>query len=551
MKSPAVIYALKIQKDSDHSVAGDFPQDSEQSIHLLDKPMNVRSRKPKKFWLLVLVLTFLLFIMTGVYTLFAQPSEIAITVDSTGDEPDDDPSDGVCLTAVNTCTLRAAITHINSLATARETDAVPPQIRFSIAGAGPHIISPTTELPHIHVPIVIDGSTQPGAVCPKAHQPADLKIVLDGQNAGANADGLVLDTGSDGSTIRGLVIGHFDDDGIRINSNENRVGCNHIGVQADGVSPMGNSTAIFVAGEENEIGGSNAHGFRNVLSGNDGYVIQLYGNSNFVLNNFMGTTADGMNDLGNGNGILISLNDNTIGGAAPLARNVISGNDRYSIYVSQADDTLVAGNYIGVARDGTTPLPNDSHGIVIFGDAASNTIGEGNIIAYSGGKGISVEANGSLMPKQTYLRGNSIHHNADLGIDLGSDGVDTNDPGDGDVGENMRQNYPVLTAVANTLTITGTLNSEANIQYTVDLYRNDSCHASGHGEGQEYLLTKVITTDGNGNAEFTATATGTVDGDVITAVATDPDGNTSEFSACVAVQTEPPDYYLYLPIILK
>ena len=234
-----------------------------------------------------------------------------------------------------------------------------------------------------------------------------------------------------------------------------------------------------------------------------------------------------------------------------MARNIISGNERYGIYVSQADDILIAGNYIGVARDGVTPLPNDDHGIVVYGSSVDNTISEGNIIAYSGGNGISIQAHGSLFPELIYIRGNSIHHNADLGIDLGSDGVDTNDPGDGDVGENKRQNYPVLTAVANTLTVTGKLNSEANLQYSVDLYRNDECHASGYGEGQEYLLTKVVTTDGNGDGEFTADVTGVPDGAVITAVATDPDGNTSEFSACVTVEIETSEYFLYLPSVLK
>jgi CSLREA domain-containing protein len=55
-------------------------------------------------------------------------------VDSVGDEPDADVTDGVCQTAVGTCTLRAAIEQANA-------------IHFDIPGPGVHTISPTSLLP--------------------------------------------------------------------------------------------------------------------------------------------------------------------------------------------------------------------------------------------------------------------------------------------------------------------------------------------------------------------------------------------------------------------
>src|SRR5205085_5344725 len=48
----------------------------------------------------------------------------------------------------------------------------------------------------------------------------------------------------------------------------------------------------------------------------------------------------------------------------------------------------------------------------------------------------------------------------------------------------------------------------------------------------------MVTTDGSSNATFTAVLlTGTTVGQVVTATATDPSGNTSEFSACRTVTT--------------
>src|SRR4029077_8015592 len=56
---------------------------------------------------------------------------------------------------------------------------------------------------------------------------------------------------------------------------------------------------------------------------------------------------------------------------------------------------------------------------------------------------------------------------------------------------------------------------------------------SGYGQGQTYLGSVQVTTDGNGNASFTVTLTTPVPAgqNYITATATDPNGNTSEFSA--------------------
>src|SRR5262249_51169755 len=122
------------------------------------------------------------------------------------------------------------------------------------------------------------------------------------------------------------------------------------------------------------------------------------------------------------------------------------------------------------------------------------------------------------------------------------------------VGPNDLQNFPVLTAASSgsTVLVSSTLNSAANTQYAVDVYANDptTLHSSlvyqgqYYGEGQYYLGSTTITTDASGNASFAAAfSAAALPGGVvpagwaISATATDPTGNTSEFSADVLTST--------------
>ncbi|VAW31830.1 hypothetical protein MNBD_CHLOROFLEXI01-2116 [hydrothermal vent metagenome] len=472
-----------------------------------------------------------------------------VTVDRTSDASDRNPGDGICDISVNPgdqCTLRAAIEELNALG----PDTTLHRIEFDISGTGPFTITPNSELPAITVPLVIDGETQSGASCPTSNAPANLQIVLDGSSAGASAEGLILDTGSEGSVIRGVVIGNFDGSGILILSNDNKVRCNHIGLGVDGISVIGNGVSgVFLSGNENRVGGQISAQQRNVLSGNFRGIL-IAGEDNLVRNNFIGTASDGMNlvsnasgILGNVTGIYISGNSNTIGGIVSAARNVISGNNGAGFSVNGGESTVILGNYIGVAKDGESPLPNN-YGIQLNGLSIANIVGstvEGgsNLIAYNSINGLQVDSNVVGIPTQNEIRGNAIYDNGGLGIDLGNDGVDSNDPGDGDSDENERQNYPVLATLPNSFFVDATLDSQANSTYQIDIYRNDSCDPSGFGEGQEYLLTEEVTTDGTGQIAFQFLAVGSLPNDFLTATATDPNGNSSEFSACVQLDDVP------------
>ena len=472
-----------------------------------------------------------------------------VTVNGNGDLNDFNPGDGVCdvipTVPGDQCGLRAAIEELNALG----PDTTPHRIEFDISGTGPFTITPASELPAITVPVVIDGETQPGASCPTSNDPANLMIVLDGSNAGTTGtiDGLTFNAGSEGSTIRGLVIGNFDIAGIRLLSDGNIVRCNHLGVGVDGLSSMGNDYGVYISSiaDSNIIGGDTDLDQRNVLSANTFDGIRILGEDNRIRGNFIGTTADGLGDLGNNGGIYVGGDFNSIGdgGANSLAGNVISGNNDYGIRVNGGQGNILRSNFLGVAKDGVTPLPN-ADGIELVGEALANwvggvSVGQGNLIAHNSRHGVTVYANIVGVPAQNEIRGNAIYANDILGIDLGEDGVDTNDPDDSDSGENERQNYPVITGASTLIELT--LESQPNILYTVDVYRNDDCHSSGFGEGQEHLSWLGISTNADGQISFTFSAAflGVTTGDGITATATDPDGNTSEFSACVLVDLEP------------
>ncbi len=175
------------------------------------------------------------------------------------------------------------------------------------------------------------------------------------------------------------------------------------------------------AGAQNNTTGGDTEGERNVISGNDSSGVQIYGSgtmSNTVSGNYIGTAANGAADLGNGwDGVYIEggAQNNTIGGDTEGERNVISGNDGYGvrIYGSTATGNVVRGNYIGTAASGTDVLGNTCAGVYIRSNAQNNTIGPGNVIAHNSGDGVEVDGGGTS--------GNTITQNSILSNTMGID----------------------------------------------------------------------------------------------------------------------------------
>jgi hypothetical protein len=132
-------------------------------------------------------------------------------------------------------------------------------------------------------------------------------IELDGTAAGVGADGLVITAGA--STVRGLVINRF----------------------------QGKAIALTMGG------------------------------GNRIEGNYLGTDSSGTTALGNLRGVSIDGSaNNTVGGTTPASRNIISGNSGNGVYIVNAGDNMVVGNYIGTDVTGTQALPNHN-GVFIGG----------------------------------------------------------------------------------------------------------------------------------------------------------------------------------------
>jgi Domain of unknown function DUF11/FG-GAP-like repeat/Putative binding domain, N-terminal len=299
---------------------------------------------------------------------------------------------------------------------------------------------------------------------------------------------------------------------------------NLVGTDATGtinISQGVGSGASITSGPTDETIGGTTPAARNVLSGNyyGVYIVNATTN-NVIQGNFIGTDVTGTRALGNlQQGLLqgatgsnsVPATNSVIGGEAAGAGNLISGNmlDGISIsgtvlggtYGSTPQGSTIEGNLIGTDITGTQPLPNGGTGISLLAAASNNSVGgtdpgAGNTIAYNTGHGVLIDSasggngngnntvgntitgNGGAGVRinsgaQNRISQNSIYQNKSLGIDLGTAGPNANtNCNSTNTGANNSQNYPVLTA-------------------------------------------------GTGTAFFTATAT-------------DPNGNTSEFSQAVA-----------------
>ena len=430
-------------------------------------------------------------------------------------------------------------------------------IAFNIPASGVQTIMPASDLPQITDKVTIDGYTQPGTSVntdPVATN-AVLLIELDG-SAQINDIGLSVGASADGTTIRGLMIINWFR-GIELDGPGSLVKGNFIGT--DGTFALPNTTGIYFSGTDlaTVIGGTTPAD-RNLISGNLFAGVDIRSPGLTIQGNLIGTDPTGMLLLENTTnyGILCASITNpgaTIGGTAAGAGNVISGNAGFGISIAtttaaHVSANVVQGNLIGTNAAGTGPLGN-SIGIGL--DGGDSTIGgtspgEANVIAYNSSIGVYLAGGGSTNLNNR-IRGNSIHDNGGLGIDLDPPGPDFNDPMDLDEGPNYLQNFPIIETVtilapqAGTR-IQGKLNSTPSTTFDLDFYANAACSNFPREflEGETYLGSDQVTTDGSGNATIDVTLAATIQpGQKISATATDPAGNTSEFSQRIAFSITP------------
>jgi len=339
-----------------------------------------------------------------------------------------------------------------------------------------------------------------------------------------------------GIVVEGVSTGQIDIVGNRIGTDS--VGANDYGNTLHGI-------AIDSPGVQVSIGGS-ASGLGNVISGNNGAGIVVTAATNAAINgNFIGTSASGESGLGNAlDGISLS----NISGSVAIgdqSSNIVAANGGNGLsFGAGIDDAVIINNLIGVSLNGLVALGNAGNGVVLSG--SGNRLGgaastERNIIANNMLSGVVVDLAAS---NNNSLLGNVIRDNTGLSIDLGSDGRDTNDLNDVDVGANEHANYPVLQQAqietVGTIRITGELNA-SNLPPN---YRIEFFVSSSSGQADRFIGSTSLTNNATGIVPIDVTLPALIGaGQYITATATaelgglGSFGSTSELSASVQAIT--------------
>lgn len=380
------------------------------------------------------------------------------------------------------CTLIQAINAANARA---GTDTV----AFHLPGSGAHLIG-VNSLPALKSDLILDGYTQPGAAVntDSLRSNAQIKIEL---YTDVPAGGLF--TCGSNITVRGLAL-----TGLQVFVTK--------------FDPVTFSCSVF---------GTNVR----------------------FLGNFVGIKPDGSIEPVPSPGVLINDTVAIIGTAAPADRNVLGPASAGVALSGAVAGTLIQGNLIGTDPTGLLNRGNTfgiQLGSGVAGVHAGGSGPQANLIAFNSVGIVAFSSAGS----GNRLFGNHFQANTALGIDLSTqpsqgDGITANDLNDADTGANLLQNFPVLSAasqIGNTLRIQGQLDvpvATSNASYTLAFYESASCDASGNGEGEIFLGTQPVTLSGAAESfSVTLPIAPNPQALQITATATDPNGNTSEFSAC-------------------
>ena len=267
------------------------------------------STQNKVMWVGLAVIVALAMVGLLAPTAYAAPS--TFIVNRTANTPDANLSNTVCdvnpAASGSQCTLRAAIQQADANGNLNDRDL----INFNIPGTGLNrTITPTSGLPTIDEPVIINGYSQPGSSVNTLTQGTNaiLRIMIDGTNVTAD-DGLEIQASN--TVVKGLVINRFGDHGIITDAfggadflTNVRIEGNFIGTNRSGTSAMGNDEdgVVLFPGTTNSTVGGTSLASRNLISGNQltGVAIGLGADRNKVQGNLIGTQKDGISALGNG-----------------------------------------------------------------------------------------------------------------------------------------------------------------------------------------------------------------------------------------------------------
>lgn len=452
-------------------------------------------------------------------------------------------------------TLRTAIKNVNINGGGR--------ITFDLGtGCGPHVITLNSALPDLTADMAIQGFTQSGASVNDIDPGNDASVCIILEAAAAGVDkALFVPSTADPTTsvtINGLGFSGFGVAAIDLQGgSQHGIDGNHFGGALGGHTMNPNAIDIRVgAGSQDNTIGSADIADRNIIGGatGSGVVLASGTTNNQIVGNYIGmgwtTASSSYSNIGNGTrGVYV------LGHANTISANLIGNSGQAGILFDSGDaiGNTISKNGIGVDSDDNA-FGNTNAGIHLIGssrDAPSGNDIRGNTIAHNGDQGILID-----IGQGNTMRKNSIYGNALLGIDLDAVGPAYPQVDDGNTQiadfANRGQNFPVLQTAAGGDTsgyISGSLTTTPG-DYTIDFYLGAGCDSSGYGEGKTWLgsITPTVDIPKSGdqgtidfhNVKLIVPSPDIVflDGDRITATATDASGNTSEFSACVTYNND-------------
>ncbi len=452
-----------------------------------------------------------------------------VVVNSTTDQSDLAPGDGLCSTGQTIaggaieCTLRAALEEANATQAVDTIEFEIPTTDLGYRTPGYWRIRPGSPLPSTNDTIAIVGDSQSGSTC-ATDGIHTLTVLING----ADTTGPILQIGGANSEISGLALMGSDSAALVVTGDDTVARCNWVGFRPDLVNSAPTNFGIDVSGDRVVVGGTSAIDTNTIaVDGTTGIRTLGAATDVVISNNRVGTDPSGTirTDVQTYGISITGSSARTL-----VEENLISGNRQHGIIVGtlSAIGPTIQANIVGPALDGTTAIRNGGQGIRVQSTALI-TIGgtdpaAGNTIAYNNGDGVNVQAGAS-----TAIIGNSIFSNNALGIDIGVNGVTPNAVGDGVV------DHPeIISAEASggVARLVVQIHGEAGDR-RIDGHITLTPDPSGHGEGRFPLSSTVIGHDG-GTEEIVLVFPANP-GDRITLTATTLDGNgdpisTSEFS---------------------
>ena len=293
---------------------------------------------------------------------------------------------------------------------------------------------------------------------------------------------------------------------------------NKVGTDITGTIDMGNTNkGINISNATNITIGAIGRGNLVAGSGEGGIVMQSNSSNIVVQGNTSGCDISESNIIANDNyGINCYTSSNVlIGGENAGEGNVVVGNALSGIGVRGSSSNVeVYGNFIGTNSSESLDAGNVEHGINIEGSTNVIIGGVGakeNIIANNVSGGLRINANANLVTVGI----NQFECNEMIGIELESGG------------NNNIQKPTITNAYPGYVEGTGTAGESIYLYKSI----NANCSNNNVCQGTAFVDSTVI--DASGNWLFAINLN--ID-EIVTAIATDALGNSSDFANCATIE---------------